>query len=95
MNKTVDSVEAQYGKNMIELRVRFWVNDIAKERGKIIQKHCWDSGMVHITSNKSHAIKAGQLPFSSLMQLNAVIEKLIIDNKIKLHHCRKSTKYYK
>ena len=36
MSKTERSVEAKHGKRMIQVTVRFWVNDIAKEKGKII-----------------------------------------------------------
>lgn len=95
MNKTERSVEAKHGKRMIQVTVRFWVNDIAKEKGKIIPKHCWDSGMVRITANRFHRIKAEYpTPFNSLMQLTAVIERVLVASKIKLHLSKKSKKYY-
>lgn len=96
MNKTKRPVEAKYGKKMIEVKVRFWVNDIAKEKGKIIPKECWDSGMVRITANQFHGIKAEYpTPFNSLMQLTAVIERVLVASKIKLHHSNRSSRYYK
>lgn len=96
MNKTEGSVEAKHGKKMIEVKVRFWVNDIAKEKGKIIPKECWDSGMVRVTANRFHGIKAEYpTPFNSLMQLTAVIERVLRASKIKLHHSRRSKQYYR
>jgi hypothetical protein len=96
MNNTQGSVEAKHGKKMIEVTVRFWVNDIAKEKGKIIPKECRDSGMVRITANQFHGIKAeSPTPFNSLMQLTAIIEKVLMASRIKLHHSNRSSKYYK
>jgi len=88
--------EAVYGKKMVEVKVRFWTNGIAEGKGKIIPKECWDSGVVRLSSNKSHDI-APQKPivFNSLMNLTAVIERALISHGIKLHLGNRSQKMYK
>ena len=88
--------EAVYGKKMVEIKVRFWTNDIAEGKGKIIPKECWDSGVVRLTSNKSHDITPQKpIVFNSLMNLTAVIEKALISHGIKLHLGNRSQKMYK
>ena len=91
----ISSKEAVHGKKMIEIRVRFWTDGIADTEGKIIPKHCWDSGVVRISSNDSHGITP-QNPrqFNSLPEILPHIEKMLIDHGVKLHLCRKSRKYY-
>jgi hypothetical protein len=29
---------------MIEVKVKFWTNDIARQKSKVIAKHAWQSG---------------------------------------------------
>ena len=88
--------EAVHGKKMIEVKVRFWTNDIAEGEGKIIPKECWDSGVVRLTSNKSHDIVSKKpIMFDSLMDLTAKIERALVSHGIKLHKDNKSQKLYK
>ena len=88
--------EAVYGKKMVEIKVRFWTNDIAEGEGKIIPKECWDSGVVRLSSNKSHDIVSKKpIMFDSLMDLTAKIEKALISHGIKLHLGNRSQKMYK
>ncbi|MBU1023373.1 hypothetical protein KKB99_03700 [bacterium] len=96
MPKKNDSVsrEAKYGEKMIEIKVRFWTNDIADEPANVIPKHAWSAGVVRIESNKSHGIKPSQpKPFHSLLDVGAVIEKVLIEQGIVLHVSRKMCKY--
>jgi hypothetical protein len=47
-----------------------------------------------MTPNKSHGIEPGPpVPFNSLMELPAKIEKVLIDNGIMLHLIGKNEKY--
>lgn len=86
--------EAVHGKKMIEIRVRFWTDQIAKE-GKIMPKHCWDSGVVRISSNDLHDIKSlSPIPFNSIPEILPKIEKLLKNHGIKLHLGSKSRRYY-
>ena len=88
--------EAKHGEKMIEVKLRFWTDDIATEPGKVIQKHAWSSGMVRIEGNKSHGITPSKpLPFHSLLDIGAVVEKVLIEHKIVLHPSRKMRKYVK
>jgi len=86
--------EARHGEKMIEIKVRFWTDDIASDPGKVVPKNAWTSGVVRIDSNKSHGITPGSpVPFSSLLDVGAAIEKVLIDQRITLHPSRKMRKY--
>jgi hypothetical protein len=79
---------------MIELKVRFWTNDLADEQGKVAPKNAWAAGVVRIESNAAHGLKAASPePFNSLPELGAVIERVLIQHGIKLHPSTKERKY--
>lgn len=85
---------ADPGERMIEIKLRFWTNDIANGKGEIVPKHAWDSGVVRIERNESHGITPGNpLPFHSLLDVGRAIEKVLIDHQIVLHPGRRSKKY--
>ena len=87
--------EAVHGKKMIEVRVRFWTDQIAEDAGKIVPKHCWDAGVVRISSNDLHGIKPLKpMPFNSLHEILPKIEKIFKDTGIKLLLGTKSRGYY-
>jgi hypothetical protein len=50
----LESKEAAQGEKMIEIKIRFWTDEIAAEPGKIVPKHAWTSGVVRIERNPSH-----------------------------------------
>jgi hypothetical protein len=88
------SLEAKHGKKMIEVKVRFWTNNIAKESGKVLPKHAWASGIVRIQGNESHGIVPGNpRPFHSLLDVGAVVEDVLIEHGIVLHRSRRMKKY--
>lgn len=94
MAKNVESREAEHGQKMIEVKLRFWTNDIAEEAGQIVPKHAWSSGVVRIELNRSHGIvPSAPKPFHSLLDVGAVIEKLLIEQGIILHPSRRMRKY--
>jgi hypothetical protein len=79
---------------MLEVKLRFWTNDIAEGKGNIIPKHAWSAGVVRLESNKSHGIVPGApLPFHSMLDVGSVIEKCIIEHGIVLHPSRRVKKY--
>lgn len=79
---------------MIEIKLRFWTNDIAGKEGEIIPKHAWSSGVVRIERNKSHGISPeAPKPFHSLLDVGAVIEKVLIEHGVVLHPSPKMKKY--
>jgi hypothetical protein len=82
----IEAQEAKHGQKMIEVKIRFWTNDIA-EQGKVIPKHAWASGVVRIEANQAHGIVPGK-PRPS------VIEKVLIEHGIVLHAGRKMKKYF-
>ena len=88
------SLEAKQGEKMIEVKLRFWTNDISPEIGKVIPKHAWTSGVVRIERNYSHGIEPGKpLPFHSLLDVGAAIEKVLIEHGVVLHVGRKMSQY--
>lgn len=91
----VASQEAKQGEKMIEVKLRFWTNNIAPESGKVIPKNAWASGVVRIERNKSHGIEPSKpQPFHSLLDVGSVIEKVLIDHGVVLHPSRKMRKYF-
>lgn len=92
--KDLEIAEAEHGQKMIEVRVRFWSNGIAPEKGKIVPKHMWGGGVVRMAPNKAHGITAaGPVPFNSLMDLGAVVEQVLIDNGITVHLSDRMARY--
>lgn len=86
--------EAQHGQKMIELKVRFWTDEIAEEPGKIIPKHGWTGGVVRLKTNKAHGVAdVDPIPFNSLLDLPAAIERLLIREGIVLHATDRTAKY--
>ena len=87
--------EAKHGEKMIEVRIRFWTDDISKGPGKmIIPKHAWTSGVVRIQGNEAHGIAPTKpRPFNSLLDLTAVIEKTLKGHGIMLHISNGMKKY--
>jgi hypothetical protein len=89
------SSEAKQGEKMIEVKLRFWTNDIAPEPGRVLEKHAWSSGVVRIERNRSHGITPGSpRPFHSLLDVGAVIERVLIDHGIVLHPSQRMSKYF-
>lgn len=86
--------EAKHGQKMIEVKVRFWTDDMAAEKGKVIPKNAWTSGVVRVERNEAHGIKpSAPVPFNSLLDLGSSIEKVLIDQGVVLHPSRKMKKY--
>ena len=96
MAETIQSREAKYGERMIEVRVRFFTDELGEGEGQIRPKHAWTTGTVRMERNDSHNIvPKHSIPFNSLMELPQVIEKVLIGNGVKLHRCKKMAKYVK
>ena len=85
---------AKQGEKMIEVRIRFWTDDISTQPKTVIPKHAWTSGVVHIQKNETHGITPGNpKPFNSLLDLGAVIEKVLKEHGIVLHVSAGMKKY--
>jgi hypothetical protein len=90
------SLEAQHGEKMIEVKLRFWTNNLAGDAGKVVPKHAWSAGVVRIERNPSHGITPGKpRPFHSLLDIGAVIEKVLLEHQVVLHPSRQMKKYMK
>lgn len=85
--------DAKYGEKMIEIKVRFWTNNIADSE-RILPKPAWSGGVVRIAGNKSHSIVPGHpKPFNSLLDLGSAIERVLIEHGIVLLPSDRMTKY--
>ena len=94
MTETLATKEAKYGQKMIEVKVRFWTNDIAEGKNKIIPKHAWDKGVVRVANNKSHGIaETSPIPFNSLLDVGRAVERCLMDNGIVLKLGSRTRKY--
>ena len=90
---SIERREAAYGKKMIEVKVRFWTNDIGDAK-RILPKHAWTSGIVRVAANPEHGIRAGRpQPFQTLLDIGAVIESALLASEIQLHPSRRMRKY--
>lgn len=88
------TTKATQGEKMIEIKVRFWTNDIARGKNKVIPKHARASGVVRMEPNPSHGISPkSPAPFHSLMDLPAVMERVLIAHGVTLHINRRMKKY--
>lgn len=96
MSQSTQAVKAKYRERMIEVKVRFWTNEIAGREGYIIPKHAWADGVVRMERNKSHGIvPANPRPFNSLMEIPLAIEKVLIQHGVTLRCGRVMEKYIK
>jgi hypothetical protein len=90
----IEATEARHGEKMIEVKIRFWTDKIAAEDRKVIPKHARTSGVVRMERNGAHEIAPGApLPFHSLLDVGAVIERALINHGVVLHPSRKMKKY--
>jgi hypothetical protein len=93
-SKTVEERESAHGKNMIEVKVRFWTDALAAQPGHVLPRHAWTAGVVRMARNEVHEIRPGKpIPFNSLLDVGAAIEKALIAHDITLHPSRRMTKY--
>jgi hypothetical protein len=84
---------ARHGDKMIKLEIHLWTNGLA-EKGSVIPKHCWDSGMLGIQRNEAHGIVPGKtIAFNSMLDLGRAIQQMLIRHKIVLHPNRQARKY--
>ena len=78
---TIEARAAKHGQKMLEVRVRFWTDDIAKKKGEVIPKHAWGSGMINIDRNEAHGVVPEKwLAFNSMAEIPAVLEKCLTEN---------------
>ena len=86
--------EAKHGQRMIEVKLRFWTNDIASEKGHVVPKHAWASGVARIERNEAHGIKpADPVPFNSIMEIGTAVEQVLVAHGIKLRPDRAMKKW--
>jgi hypothetical protein len=93
-NGSLEAKDRKWHQKMIEVKVRFWTNDLSDEPEKVRPRHAWTSGIVRLRRNDSHkVIPKHPIPFNSLMELPGVIEKALIQHGIVLHVGPKMKKY--
>ena len=91
--KIARGIKAPHGEKMIEVKVRFWTDNIASHDG-ILPKHARAAGVVRMERNDAHGIRPGTpKPFNSLAEIPAAIEKTLIEYGIVLHKSQKMQKY--
>ncbi len=90
----LDAKDRKWRQKMIEVKVRFWTNDLGNQPEKVRPKHAWTSGVVRVRRNDTHGVMPKHpMPFNSLMELPGVIEKALIEHGIVLHPGQKMRKY--
>jgi hypothetical protein len=87
-------VKAATNERMIEVKLRFWTNNLAKGKGYVFPKWAWSKGVVRVERNNTHGIKPGKpIPFNSLLDVGAAIEKVLIAQGIVLRPGKRMKKY--
>jgi hypothetical protein len=90
------SQEAAHGEKMIEVKIRFWTNNLADDPDSVLPKHAWSGGVVRVKRNRSHGIEPGRpRPFNSLLEIGAVVGKVLIEHGIVLHASQRMRRYVK
>jgi hypothetical protein len=93
-DENIAAFEAKRGEKMIEVKLRFWTNNISEEEGKVKPKHAWTTGIVRVEGNRSHGIKPGEpQTFNSLLEIGLAVEKALIGAGITLHTAKRMRKY--
>lgn len=88
-------VIARHGEKMIEVKIRFWTDRIADGENRVRPKHAWASGVVRMEANPAHGIKPRKpVPFNTILDLQASIEKTLIQHGVRLHPSHKMRKYF-
>jgi hypothetical protein len=86
--------KAQAGDRTLKLSVVFFTDKLAQGNGRVRPKHAWAAGMVALAANPSHGVAGGRsVPFQSLLDLPAAIEKVLIKRGIRLHANWKMKQY--
>ena len=90
------SIKGVHGDKMIEVRVRFWTNNISKKKGRLVPRECWDAGTIAMDTNKLHGIKS-KTPkgFGSLTGMVKVMEAVLTGHGVKLHMSGQNRRLYK
>jgi hypothetical protein len=95
ISEVIEAREAAHGQKMIEVKLRFWTDSIA-EKGKILPKHAWTSGVVRIERNAAHGIQpAAPKPFNSLLEIGKAIEDVLVEHGVTLHTSKRDRKFIK
>ena len=86
MSGDTQSVEANHGEKTIEVKLRFFTDNIADTKGHVLPKHCWPVGMATMPKNDSHGIRnVKNHPFHSLAEVSSVVEEILADAGITVH----------
>jgi hypothetical protein len=84
--------DVPHGQKTIKVKVVFWTNDIAAERGAIQPGHAWYSGMAHVEANPTHGIRSqpDPVPFNSPEALHAAIDECLKISGVVMHDPKKA-----
>jgi len=78
-----NEVRSTHGKKTIEVRLRFFTDDLAQQDGHIVPKHCWSIGGASMPVNEDHGIESRQtVLFNSIAAILPAIEELFSANGI-------------
>jgi hypothetical protein len=84
---TIEEIEAPHGDKTVEITIRFWTDQLADEKGKLLPKHINNSGKIRMSANKTHGIPSEEaMIFDSITELPAKIEELLEHHKIVVHY---------
>lgn len=93
--KIGEGKKVSHEERMIEVKIRFWTDDIATVDGNIVPGHARSSGLVSVEPSEAHEIVPGSpVSFHSLMDIPSALEKVLIENGIVLHRSKMMKRYF-
>ena len=85
---------ARDNEKMIELKIKFFTNNISVWKDYVVKKLGWQSGYVYASINKTHGIESKKpVFFHSLMELPQAIEETLLKQDIKLKSTKRTKEY--
>lgn len=88
-------VKAAQNERMIEVKLRFWTDGIARGKGYVVPKRAWAAGMARIEKNDTHKVSPQKpIPFNSLLDVGFAVEKVLIAHGIILQPGKRMQKYF-
>ncbi len=86
--------KVSHEERMIEVKIRFWTDDIAAVEGNILPGHARSSGLISVEPSEAHEIvPKSPVSFHSLMDITSALEKVLIENGIVLHQSKMMKRY--
>jgi hypothetical protein len=86
--KNTKAVKAKLGEKCLQIRIYFFTDNIAANKGEIVPKHASDCGGVVMPSNAAHGIEWSDdkgAMFNSILDIPAAIMSTLAQHGVTVH----------